>query len=211
MLSQCSSGAKHRYQPQARRVPHRPLSPAEAYYQGHGSGEVGWAPIMGVDYYKLLVQWSRGEYLSANNTENDLNRITTLNGFGYRTDAVSNTIAGAAPLTQASGSLSASGILETTGDLDVYSFTTVGGVCSFSASGDAVSQNVDVSLELIDSNGIVIASANPDTLTNASISATVAAGTYYLRVAGSGRGDALADGYSNYASIGQYSLTGTAP
>jgi len=97
VLSQCSSGAKHRYQPQARRVPHRPLSPAEAYYQGHGSGEVGWAPIMGVGYYKLLVQRSRGEYLSANNTENDLNRITTLNGFGYRADAVLNTIAGAAP------------------------------------------------------------------------------------------------------------------
>jgi hypothetical protein len=57
----------------------------------------------------------------------------------------------------------------------------------------------------------VIASANPDTLTDASVSATLAAGTYYLRISGAGRGDVLADGYSNYASIGQYSISGNAP
>ena len=187
------------------------ISPSEAYYQGHGSGEVGWAPIMGVGYYKLLVQWSRGEYLSANNAENDLNRITTLNGFGYRADAISNTIAGATPLANTSGSFSASGILETTSDLDVYSFTTNGGTCSFSALGDSLSQNVDASVEILDASGAVIASANPDTLTDASVTATLAAGTYYLRVSGTGRGDVLADGYSNYASIGQYTISGNAP
>ena len=32
------------------------------YYQGHGSGATGWAPIMGVGYYQPLVQWSKGEY-----------------------------------------------------------------------------------------------------------------------------------------------------
>lgn len=187
------------------------ISPSEAYYQGHGSGEVGWAPIMGVGYYKLLVQWSRGEYLSANNTENDLNKITTLNGFGYRADAVSNTIAGATALSRSAGSYSAAGILETTGDLDVYSFSTAGGTCSFSALGDSLSQNIDASLELLDASGAVIASSNPDTLTDASISATLPAGTYYLRISGTGRGDVLVDGYSNYASIGQYTISGTAP
>jgi hypothetical protein len=186
-------------------------SPSEAYYQGHGTGEVGWAPIMGVGYYKLLVQWSRGEYLSANNTENDLNKITTLNGFGYRADAVPNTTAGAVALTGTTGARSASGILETTGDQDVFSFSTAGGACAFSAVGDALSQNVDVLLELLDGSGAVIASANPDTLTDASVSATVASGTYYLRVSGVGRGDVLADGYSNYASIGQYTISGNAP
>lgn len=186
-------------------------SPSEAYYQGHGTGEIGWAPIMGVGYYKLLVQWSRGEYLSANNTENDLNKITTLNGFGYRTDAVPNTTAGAVALAGTTGARSASGILETTGDQDVFSFSTAGGACTFSALGDALSQNVDVLLEILDGTGAVIASANPDTLTDASVSATLAAGTYYLRISGTGRGDVLADGYSNYASIGQYTISGNAP
>ncbi len=187
------------------------ISPAEGYYTGHGLGEIGWAPIMGVGYYQQLVQWSKGEYLSANNTENDLSRITTLNGFGYRVDQVGNTIAAASPLAGASGVRSASGILEATGDLDVFSFSTAGGSCSFGAAGDATSQNVDVLLEILDASGAVIASANPDNLTDATVSATLAAGNYFLRVSGTGRGDVLGDGYSNYGSIGQYTVSGNAP
>lgn len=187
------------------------ISPSEAYYQGHGSGEVGWAPIMGVGYYKLLVQWSRGEYLSASNTENDLNKITTLNGFGYRVDQVSNSIVSATPLSGSSGTRTASGILETTGDQDVFSFSTVGGSSTFSALGDATSQNVDVLMEILDATGAVVSSANPDTLTDTSVTATLIAGNYFLRVSGVGRGDILIDGYSNYASIGQYSISGSAP
>lgn len=166
---------------------------------------------MGVGYYKLLVQWSRGEYLSANNTENDLNKITTLNGFGYRVDQVSNSIVSATSLSGSSGSRSASGILEMTGDQDVFSFSTIGGSCSFSALGDADSQNVDVLLEILDETGAVVTSANPDTLTDASVAATLTAGNYFLRVSGVGRGDILADGYSNYSSIGQYTISGNAP
>ncbi len=187
------------------------ISPAEGYYTGHGSGEVGWAPIMGVGYYKLLVQWSKGEYLSANNTENDLSKITSLNGFGYRVDQQGNTTATAAAVTGTSGARSAKGIIETTGDADVFSFSTVGGACSFSASGDATSQNVDVQLEILDASGAVITSDNADLLTDASVSATLSAGTYFLRVTSVGRGDILADGYSNYGSIGQYSISGNAP
>ena len=33
-----------------------------AYYCGHAM----WAPIMGVGYYKPVVQWSKGEYAGAN-------------------------------------------------------------------------------------------------------------------------------------------------
>ena len=42
--------------------------------------------VMGAGYYVPLVQWSKGEYLSANNQEDDLAIITTQNGFGYRAD-----------------------------------------------------------------------------------------------------------------------------
>lgn len=187
------------------------ISPSEGYYQGHSSGEVGWAPIMGVGYYKLLVQWSKGEYLSANNTEDDLSRITTLNGFGYRADQVGDSIATATPLSGSSGARSASGILETSADVDVFGFGTVGGSCSFTAMGDATSQDLDILLEVLDASGSVIASANPDTLTDATVTTTLAAGNYFLRVSGVGRGDALADGYSDYGSIGQYTISGNAP
>ena len=47
-------------------------TPSEGYYGGAGSGEVGWAPIMGVSYYKNLTQWSKGEYPNANQLQDDL-------------------------------------------------------------------------------------------------------------------------------------------
>jgi hypothetical protein len=101
--------------------------------------------------------------------------------------------------------------LETAGDLDVFSFSTTGGSFSFTALGDASSQNIDVLMEILDSNGAVVTYVNPDTLTNATVSATLAAGNYFLRVSGAGRGDVLVDGYSNYGSIGQYTISGNAP
>ena len=63
------------------------------YYEGHGTGETSWAPIMGVGYYKSLVQWSKGGYAGANQTQDDLAIITSNNGFGYRADDVGSTIA----------------------------------------------------------------------------------------------------------------------
>ncbi|MFC1759008.1 Calx-beta domain-containing protein [Planctomycetota bacterium] len=65
------------------------------YYNGHGSGETGWGPIMGSGYSKNMTTWDNGEYYDANNTgsganydrgPDDLGVITTYNGFGYRTD-----------------------------------------------------------------------------------------------------------------------------
>ena len=187
------------------------ISPSEGYYQGHGSGEVGWAPIMGVGYYQLLVQWSRGEYLSANNKEDDLAIITTQNGFTYRGDQQPGTPSGAPALTANGTSVSGSGIIETGSDADTFAFTTTGGTVSLSALGDATSQNLDLLAEIVDANGNVLASSNPDTLTDAAVSTSLAAGTYYVRVSGVGRGAPLADGYSDYGSLGQYTISGTVP
>ncbi|MEZ0216588.1 MAG: zinc-dependent metalloprotease family protein, partial [Rariglobus sp.] len=81
----------------------------EDYYNGHGTGATGWAPIMGTAYYQPLSQWSRGEYVSganvANNTEDDLTIIASSgNRTGYVTDVISGAPAEAAnlPLVNAS-------------------------------------------------------------------------------------------------------------
>jgi hypothetical protein len=187
-------------------------SPSEGYYQGHGSGEVSWAPIMGVGYYSNLVQWSKGEYAYASQTQDDLAIITgSTNGFGYRADAVGNTPATATVLTDSGSTLAGSGFIETRTDLDVFSFTTAGGSVSLTVSGSADGQNIDLSIAILDASGQVIASANPDTMTDATVNATLNAGTYYLRVDGTGRGSATSDGYTDYGSLGQYTIQGTAP
>lgn len=68
-----------------------------AYYEGQGSAP-GWAPIMGVGYYRELTQFSRGSYSGATNLENDFSRIAS-EGVGYWLDAVGNDRATASALT----------------------------------------------------------------------------------------------------------------
>lgn len=183
-------------------------TPTEEYYAGQGN----WAPIMGVGYYVPIVQWSKGEYANANNKEDDLAIITsTTYGVGYRADDYSNTIAAASALTiDPSGNVNTSGVIERTADVDMFSFTTTGGTVSLNFNPAANYPDLDILATLYNSSGTVVTSANPAAL-NASISTTLAAGTYYVSVTGTGYGDPLTTGYSNYASLGAYTITGTVP
>ncbi len=185
------------------------ISPAESYYQGHGSGETGWASAMGVGYYKNLVQWSKGEYGSANNQEDDLQIITTTNGFGYRADDAGNTIGTANNLNVAGTSVWGKGIIERNTDVDFYQFTTGAGSINLNVTPFNRGPNLDILAELYNSTGTLIASANPSELLSASITKTVIAGTYYLKIDGVGKGDPLTTGYSDYGSLGQYDINGT--
>jgi len=178
------------------------------YYSGHGSGETGWAPIMGVGYYQNLSQWSRGEYLGANNTENDLAIISTY-GLPGRADDHGDTPATASQLAGGS-SLSGSGVIGTAADVDVHWFS-VGASSSITLNVAAANPgpNLDIIAELRDSGGTLLGTANPAGGVNAAFTGTLNAGTYYLAVGGTGLGDPLGTGYSDYGSLGQYAITGT--
>jgi hypothetical protein len=200
-------------------------TPSTGYYSGHGI----WAPIMGVGYSKGLVQWSRGEYANANNTQDDIAIISnTSNGFGFRADEAGNTIASAKALVVASnGTLSAAsnyGIITQRTDIDVYSFSTNGGTVSLTISPSGFYPNLDILASLTNSSGTVLATSNPVasapgsqtgnnpiTGLNATFSINLAAGTYYLHIDGTGQGDPLNTGYSDYASMGEYTISGTIP
>ncbi|QDT92883.1 choice-of-anchor Q domain-containing protein [Gimesia algae] len=174
----------------------------EEYYFGHGSGPTGWAPIMGAGYSQDLVQWSQGEYTDADNSEDDLNIITTQNGFSYRVDDYGSSIGTASSLINGT----ASGIIERNTDVDFFQFTTTG--------GDAIidpffeSPNLDILATLYDSSGTQIQTSNPIGALNASFTG-LAAGTYYVSIEGTGEGDVLGTGYSDYGSLGQYTITVT--
>ncbi|HET6407802.1 MAG TPA: putative Ig domain-containing protein, partial [Chthoniobacteraceae bacterium] len=187
------------------------ISPSEGYYAGHnGPGQTGWAPIMGVGYYQPTVQWSKGEYASANNKEDDLARISnTANGIGYVADESNDVIEGALPLNFAGGNVTQPGLIAKTTDVDFYVFQTTGGTVTLNATGGVASPNLDIEMDLLDVDGSVLASSNPSSQLNASISRTLTAGNYFLRVQGAGVGDAITVGYSKYASIGAYLINGT--
>ena len=183
---------------------------SQGYYTGHGDGETGWAPIMGVGYYENLSQWSKGEYSGANRLEDDLAILTSQNGFGYRADDNGNTSGSATAATIVSPSfVDGAGVIETNSDVDVFSFTTGAGTVSVDVQEFEIGPNLDILAELYDSSGSLMVAANPADLLNAQLSTTVTAGTYYLHITGVGKGDPLGAGYTDYGSIGQYSFEAT--
>ncbi len=184
--------------------------PSEGYYGGHGTDPVGWAPIMGVGYYKNLSQWSKGEYLNANQTEDDTAIIATNNNVDLRNDDAGNTLATAAHLEiLPDNSVANEGVITTPADVDAFRFKTSGGSVSLAVTQVASGPNLDILAELRDASNNLVASSNPDTALNATITASLTAGEYTLQVGGTGRGDPLGDGYTDYGSLGAYTITGS--
>ena len=202
------------------------------YYAGQGSGIAGWAPIMGVGYYQPVTQWSKGEYNNANNKEDDLAIISSsTNGAGYRADDYGNSAASAMALSGLS--FSQFGTIETNADSDWFSFDTGTGTgtgkvnvtlsitnaCQTwinngngnfsSALLTNRSPNLDIAAHLYSSDGNLVATSSPLASLAASFNLNLSAGIYLLKVSGVGFGDPLANGYSNYGSLGQYLISGT--
>ena len=174
---------------------------AVEYYPGHGSGPTAWATIMGAGFLQQgLVQWSQGEYTDADNSEDDLSIITSQNGFSYRADDHGNGLGFASIITGGT----ASGIVERNSDVDYFQITTTGGDVSIDPFFE--SPNLDILATLYDSSGTQIQTSNPTGALNASFIG-LAAGTYFVSIEGTGEGDVLGTGYSDYASLGQYTIT----
>lgn len=188
---------------------HDGLLPNTGYYTGHGTGATGWAPIMGVGYSKSLVQWSKGEYPGADNSEDDLNKITTQNGFTYRVDDHGNNQGAATAVTAAgNGDVSTAGVIEQNSDTDWFRFLASGDV-NLQIDPAVRSPMLDILAELYDSNGNLVASSNPTNALNATITTNVPVGYYYLKIDGVGKAANGTDfGYSDYASLGQFTITG---
>ena len=180
----------------------------QAYYPGYGSGPTGWAPIMGVGYYQELVQWSQGEYPDANNQEDDLNIIVTQNGFGYRADDHGSTIGTSDPMNVADNVISQSGIIERNTDVDYFEFATYSGPVTLDIEPFYLSPNLDILATLYDESGTAIATSNPIDQLGASFNLNLEGGTYYLSVDGTGKPVTTDPGYSDYGSLGYYSISG---
>jgi PKD repeat protein len=186
-----------------------------SYYSGQGSGTTGWAPIMGVGYYQPFVQWSKGEYATANNVQDDY-LVMNDNGLPLRADDHGDSIATATPLPGTSAgsvtTLAIEGVIERPGDIDMFSFASGAGTLAFNLATAARSSNLDALIELRNGAGTLLASANPVDALPAALNWTATnAGTYYLSVQGVGKGDPLTTGYTDYGSLGQYALTGSVP
>jgi hypothetical protein len=178
--------------------------PREEYYEGHGSGATGWAPIMGVGYYRQLTQWSRGEYARANNTQDDIGIMGQSQRIPLLTDDHGGTRATASNITGDR----AEGLVERRADFDFFRVDLPAGPHSIFLQ-PAAHTNLDLELQVQDGNGDVITTSNPSEELAATATFNLAAPqTVFLRVDGVGKGDVLGTGYSDYSSLGLYYLSG---
>ena len=186
---------------------HDGLTTGATYFGGHGD----WGPIMGAPYTRRISQWSKGEYANANNTQDDI-AVIKANGINGVIDGDGGTLATATPLSI--GSLvSVSRKISFTGDVDAYKFIVPAGAArtvtmrARNYNGNVVDTNLNIRLQLRNSAGTLVATANPTDTTSATLSQPLAAGTYYVFVDGVGEGSPLSGGYSNYGSEGQYLIS----
>ena len=177
------------------------------------TGQGNWAPIMGVSYSKPITQWDKGEFTNASNTQDDLAVMLT-QGAVYRPDDHGSTVTTATKLSADSSTASVSGVIERNTDLDFFRIDAVSGSLVINLKPAPVGANLRLEVKLYDSAGTLLQTANSADVSGVNngtqqvtLTRTVTAGVFYVSVDGIGNGDVLTTGYTDYASLGQY--TGT--
>ncbi len=173
------------------------------YFGGQGD----WAPIMGVSYYKAVTQWSKGEYPLANNPQDQLAIITSRVPLIVADHGTGPT--NATPVTGTS--VTAGGIIRNANDSAWYAIQAGVGALNLSALAANRDPDLKIALSLVNTAGLTVASgvATGTNGMNASLSATLTVpGIYYIVLRGAADGTG-ATNYSNYASVGRFSLTGS--
>jgi hypothetical protein len=179
------------------------------YNPGTGSGEIGWAPIMGVGYYRNFTLWNNGANpYGCTNYQNDLQVITSYNGFSYRPDDFTSDFKNSTTqMSFVNNKFNVDGVIETSGDADVVKFTIPVtslfhlNAVPFNLGDGYTGANLDMQVDLLSVSKAVIGTYNPADQLLAKVDTVLTAGTYYLQV--QGRGNVYAP---QYASLGSYTL-----
>ncbi|MDQ6888987.1 MAG: T9SS type A sorting domain-containing protein [Bacteroidota bacterium] len=182
------------------------------YNAGVGTGEIGWAPVMGNSYYKNLTGWNNGPTPSGCTIAQDnLSIITTQNGFTYRTDDYSDDPnSNPALITISNQAFSINGIITTPADKDAFKFVFAANgtlhlnAIPFSVGANLDGADLDIKLTLLNASLQTIKTYDIPTLLNATIDTALNAGTYYVTLQGTGNANT-----TNYGSLGSYTVSGT--
>lgn len=179
------------------------------YNQGQGSGEIGWAPVMGVGYYRNFTLWNNGpNSYGCTSYQSDLDIITSAdNGFGYRIDDHNNTFAGATSANFSGNQFNVNGIIERNTDQDLFQFVMPSNgqlqldATPYNVGTGNAGSDLDMQVTIYNTSQTASNVYNPGTLLSSIVDTTLNAGTYYIKVEGKGNQYAPA-----YASLGSYSL-----
>ena len=181
------------------------------YNEGAGSGEIGWAPVMGNSYGKNLSGWNNGPTPYGCTQEQDnLSIITSRNGFTYREDDHSDDPNDSPTEVIVEDNLfKADGIITTNIDRDVFKFSLKQrsnislSALPFSVGDNNEGANLDVKVILLNGAMEVVAEYDPENVLHVSIDTVLNRGDYYAIISGTGNQNT-----TNYGSLGSYSFSG---
>ena len=181
------------------------------YNSGIGTGEISWAPIMGVGYSRNLTTWYNGpNSISCSTIQKDLDVITSAaNGITYRSDFSSNAFNTAVNETFSNDQFTANSILVkntyqnyfkiTVPSLKLFQLSAV----PFNVGSGNAGANLDLKVSLYDHSQALLNTYTSSSTLNVLIDTTLSTGTYFFKVEGTGNTYA-----PNYAIQGSYSVQG---
>ena len=165
------------------------------YNYGQGTGETGWAPIMGCAYNQNLTTWHYGpSTISCSSMQDDAAIIAGI--VGYKTDDYSNSITSATAMAQ-----SAEGIIHKN-DVDYLSvnLTTAATLSALPFSiGNNLGADLDILLKIYNQSRVLINTINPSEQLSSSV--VLNPGQYYISVEPTGNANT-----SVYGIMGKYNL-----
>jgi hypothetical protein len=167
------------------------------YNYGQGTGETGWAPIMGAGYNQNLTLWHKGpNSISCSTIQDDVAIIA--GAVGFKTDDYSNTTANAASLTG-----SADGIIANS-DVDFFSINLVTtktiSLIPFNVGIGNAGANLDMVLKIYNTQGQLISAIDNSTALNAAT--VLSPGNYYVSASTAGNLYTSA-----YGMLGKYTIS----
>jgi hypothetical protein len=167
------------------------------YNWGQGSGEIGWAPIMGASYNQNLSLWHYGpNSLSATTMQDDVSKIAAV--VGFVSDEYANTTSSATIL-----STSKTGIINNSSDIDFFSLNiSTTKTLSLVPTNVGVNNdggNLDLILKIYDNQGALISTINDPMILNAGIN--LSAGSYFLSASTTDN-----QFTSRYGMLGKYTM-----
>jgi len=148
----------------------------DEYNWGQGSGEIGWAPIMGASYNENLSLWHYGpNSISATTMQDDVAKIAAV--VGFVNDEYANTSASATALSS-----SKTGLINTSTDVDFFSVnissTKTISLIPANVGPNNDGSNLDLVLKIYNSQGTLLSTINDPLILNAGV--TLSAGSYYV-------------------------------
>ena len=176
-----------------------------SYNTGVGSGEAGWAPIMGVGYYRNSTTWHDGPGpYGCTNLQSDLSIITsTRNGIIFKNDDYNESFQHVTSVPFSDRKFEIEGMISTSDEKDLFKFTLSSqrrvkiSAVPTNVAG-ITGTNLDIALELYN-NKTKINTYNPAATLSASIDTILSAGTYHILI------DGVGNGYTTeYGSLGPY-------